>query len=78
VFEKWDGPQRARQRSPGQGTTGEHAWELAVRAPLRDTKVIEPGAVKSFTLDVAGITTLQLHIKGTRGISALLEPVLLR
>ena len=45
-----------------------------------DSKVIPPGAVKSFSVDITGITTLQLHIKGTRGIGSAhsdwLEPVL--
>ena len=45
-----------------------------------NSKTIAPATVKSFSVDVTGITTLQLHIKGTRGIgsahSAWLEPAL--
>ncbi len=53
---------------------------LADGKEVWNSKTIAPATVKSFSVDVTGITTLQLHIKGTRGIgsahSAWLEPVL--
>lgn len=64
--------------SSGSGPV--QATILADGKQVWDSKVIEAGAVKPFTLDVTGITTLQLQIKGTRGMSsahsAWLEPVL--
>jgi len=53
---------------------------LADGRPLWESKVIEPGQVETFRLDVTGVQSLTLETKGTRGIgsahSAWLEPVL--
>jgi hypothetical protein len=55
---------------------------LADGKPLWESKVIDPGKVESFRLDVTGVESLTLETKGTRGIgsahSAWLEPVMSR